>query len=1135
MDGRQISTRSAAIALAFWLLLVVAALAWWRPRFWDEPHQRFERAQGLVQQGRKTEALAAAGDAVASSPTNTGYLIFKAYRELDLNKVADAEQTFRQALAQEPSNIDASLGFATALARRGARTTALRVLQSLSPAALSEAQVRQRSQVYAELRAHVLALDDLSQLLHRDPSNPELLQEATLHARAINDWQRTGTLALRVTAASSDPKVREWANQTRAEALDASGAPQEPRAAVDHFRELVRLRPGEPHLRRSLARALQADGRRAEAEAVFRALLDESAADRDTRIAFAWMLNTERRHAEAWNVIEPLPRPDSEPDVLELQARTALWAGRPQEALHLVSALVAARPHHAELWKRLAEIWQALGDHGAALEALTRYMRLNAQDADARRQLADMLSATGSLGAAIEHYKALAAADPDNPALLRRLGLLQETSGDLAAAKVSYLSALRVSAAGEIGDLYLRIARLHRWTAQPAEAVGWYEKHIERERDPILQAQVESELAIALLDSGNAERSLVQLSAAASRRQLDAGDLLVAARAAHATGRSAAAARFLEHLGQRRPLTVEEERWLAGLYRASGRPADALATYVQLAERARPSPDVLEAIGDLRFDAGDFAGALAAFDKIADPPSAVWVKRARAAGRLGRAADARAAYERYLREHPDDTAVRLEAARQEAASGRAAAAIEHYKAVIASRGPADLRLELAQLHLAVDRYGDAEQWARQALAAGEAPDHSRLALAQSLHLQGRIRQAEAVLAEQPRGSPLAAETLVWRSRMAMALNRPLDAYQAAQRALSAGAQPRDQLLLWMASAARRRGDYARAHAALAGVTATDARNEELTTARAQLNADTAATIGLPAWLHSDTNDVRLRSSGVRVMLFLPARLASVMVGVSAGSVSQRSFSSQRTSAAVTLGHLYPVPEVELTLGAGFDHYDRAPDLFNWRAQATYFRAGGSMAGLSAAREPLLPVSSDTWRQYNRALDIGALGPGFHLHAMRAFIDRVTGSARRLRVEAGVDAFADGNRRASSYLHYQIPVPTDAQTFVAIRPNLYFETFRDARPEYFSPGRHLTTGVMVHGIRRFPRWHVELELNPQWLRTSGTNGFGAHGLIGGGATFGRVSLSAGAFLFYDGLEDYLQRRVTGRVTVAVGPR
>jgi predicted Zn-dependent protease len=1131
MDGRQTSTRSAAIALGFWLVLVVGVMAWWRPRFWDEPHERFQRAQALAREGRPSEALAVVDDALTGRPTDTGFLVFKGHRQLDLNQPAEAERTFRQALAQDPSNVDATLGFAAALGRTRARSAALRTLQALPPAALSESQMRRRSQLYAALNAPLLALEDLSQLLHARPHDAELLKEAALHARSVKDWQQTATLAFRVAAATSDASVRAWAHETRAEALEAAGAPTEALAAVEHYQELVRLRPHEPHLRRSLARALLTTGRRAEAEEVFRALIADAGADRQTRIEYAWMLNTERRYAEAWNVIEPLPRPDRDPDVLELQARTALWAGRAHEAVQLLSALLELRPQRAELWKRLAESWHALGDDRQAAGALAAYVRLNAQDADARQQLADMLAASQSIEAAIEHYRGLVAADTSNPALLRRLGLLQETAGDLEAAKTTYRDA--VSASGqEVGDLYLRLARIHRWTKDPAGAVAWYEKHIAREQNAVLRGQAESELALALLDAGDSKASLAHLNASASRRPLDAGELLVAARAAQAMNDSAATARFLARLGERRPLTIDEETWLAGAYRAAGRAADALAAYVSVAGRTpSPSVEVIEGIGDLRYDSGEFAGALDAFDRIPDAPTTS-LKRARAAARLGRLADAGAAYDRYLRQRPDDAAIQLEAARHHAATGAPRLAIEHYNAVLAARGAADLRLELARVYLAAERYADAEAWARQAVAAGEDQEESRLALAQSLYLQGRVRQAETVLASDAKP---AGETLVWRSRVASALDRHLDAYQSAQRALAAGAQPRDRLLLWMASAARRRGDYGRAHAAIAGVSPRSTTGPELAAVRKELNADTSLAFAIPAWVHSDTNDLRLTGGGARVVLFLPSRLASVAFGASAGTVSQRSFSSQRTSATVTIGNIFPVPELELTLGAGVDRYDRAGDLFTWRAQGIYYRRGGSLAGLSVAREALLPLAGETLRQFNRALDIGLIGPAFHLHALRGFIDTITGEARRLRAEFGLDAFEDGNRRVSSYLHYQIPIASDARHWVALRPNLYFETFRDARAAYFSPDRHLTTGLMLHGIRRYPRWYAELELNPQWLRTSGADGFGVHALLGAGATLGRVSFSAGAFVFYDGLEDYLQRRVAGAITIPVGRR
>ncbi len=1131
MDARQIPTRSAAIALVFWLLLVVAAMAWWRPRFWDEPHERFHRAETLAREGRPAEALAAVDDALTGRPTDTGFLVFKGHRELDLNKPAEAERTFRQALAQDPSNVDASLGFAAALGRNKARSAALRTLQALRPAALSESQLRRRSQLYTALDAPLLALDDLAQLLHARPFDAELLREAALRARDLEDWNQTATLALRFGAATSDAALRAWANQTRAEALRAIGAPADPVATAGHYQELLRLQPHDPDLRRSFAHALRAAGRRAEAEAAFRALLADSAADRQTRVVYAWMLNTERRYAEAWNVIEPLPRPDADPEVLELQARTALWAGRPRDAAQLFSALVELRPQQPELWKRLAESWQAVGDDKQTMAALGAYVRLNAQDADARKQLADMLAASRSLDAAIEQYRALVAGDTKNPALLRRLGLLQETAGDLESAKATYLDAVE-PAGHDIGDLYVRLARVHRWTGDPAGAVAWYEKHIAREQDAVLRGQAESELALALLEAGHAERSLTHLKASASRRPLDAGELLVAARAAHAMGDATAAARFLARLGEHRPLTLEEETWLAGMYRASGRTADALATYTAIAARTpNPPVDVTEAVGDLRFETGDFAGALDAFDRIPDAPT-LPLKRARTASRLGRLVDAADAYDRYLRRHPDDMAVHLEAARHHAATGAARRAIELYQRFIAARGASDLRLEMARAHLAAERYRDAEAWARQAVAAGEDPDESRLTLAQSLHLQGRVRQAETVLANGPRPG---AEALVWRSRVATALNRHLDAYDSAQRAIAAGAQPRDRLLLWMAASARKRGDYGRAQAAIASVPAGRAHASEAVAARHELNADTVSVVAVPAWLHRDSNGLRLSDGGARVVLFLPARLASMTLAASAGTVAQESFSSRRTSAAVTVGHLFPIPALELTLGAGLHQFDGAADLLTWRAQASFYRLDGSAGGLSLAREPLLPLAGDTVRQFNRALDIAAIGPAFHLHALRGYIDRAFGDARRFRVEAGVDAFEDGNRRVSSYLHYEIPVVSDARQWVAIRPNLYFEAFREGSAAYYSPDHHFTTGMMLHALRRHPRWHLELEVNPQWLRTTGNNAFGAHGLIAGGATFGRVSLSGGAFVFYDGLEDYLQRRMTATISVAVGRR
>ena len=68
------------------------------------------------------------------------------------------------------------------------------------------------------------------------------------------------------------------------------------------------------------------------------------------------------------------------------------------------------------------------------------------------------------------------------------------------------------------------------------------------------------------------------------------------------------------------------------------------------------------------------------------------------------------------------------------------------------------------------------------------------------------------------------------------------------------------------------------------------------------------------------------------------------------------------------------------------------------------------------------------------------------------------------------------------------------------------------------------------IRRYARWEIESEINPQLLFTDGATGPGGHGLVNVGKKVGRASLAGGAFVFWDGIADHLQWRVGGRVSV-----
>jgi hypothetical protein len=655
-----------------------------------------------------------------------------------------------------------------------------------------------------------------------------------------------------------------------------------------------------------------------------------------------------------------------------------------------------------------------------------------------------------------------------------------------------------------------------------------------------LSRAAEAELALSLLDSGKTAAAAARLRALGAVVPLNADELVTAARAATANAQPAEAAGYLELLAALRPLNAAEEIWIAGQYRAAGAAPRALAVYERIGSASgEVDPAVLEAIGDLRYDAGDFAGALVAFQRIPErradravqEPPYIALKIARTAARAGQLSLAADTYDRHVRSHPDDIPARLEAARYQASAGRPQLAIEHYRVFTAARGAADLRFELARVHLAAQQFPEAEAWAREAVAAGENAESARLALAQSLHLQGRHRDARVVLDGLMRDASTQGAVHEWRGYIAAALDRHLEAFRAFDRAIVAGASEAEQLLMLKGASALKRGDFSRAAGSYAAAEAAGATPAIVDAARRELRTATLPMLYMPLWGLGDSNDLRVAQAGGGVLVMLPSLGGRLTLEGSAGTVAQRDFSTRVNSMSVRVSQLFPTPELALDLSIGLNQYDRAPDRTTWSAAAVYHFADTSTVGFDAGREALLAVSSRReLRQFSRVLDIEAIGPGFYSDAWRGGVELAARGDQRARAETGLEKFEDGNRRTFLYLHYQVPTASSARTWTAIRPNVFFETFRDRRPYYFSPRRHVTLGTMFHTIRRNGRWEIESEINPQLLHTDGSLGVGGHGLLNVGARVKGASLSGGAFIFWDGLEDHLQWRLGGRIRV-----
>ena len=168
------------------------------------------------------------------------------------------------------------------------------------------------------------------------------------------------------------------------------------------------------------------------------------------------------------------------------------------------------------------------------------------------------------------------------------------------------------------------------------------------------------------------------------------------------------------------------------------------------------------------------------------------------------------------------------------------------------------------------------------MAAGEDADAAGLALAQSLHLQGRHGDARAVLAILLRNASVAAGAHEWRGYVAIALDRHLEAFRSFDRAIAAGAPESGSLLLLKGTAAAKRGDYARAMKSYAAASMSGATPAAADAARRELRAQTLPAIYVPVWGFGDSNGLRATQTGGGLLLFLPGLSGELALEGSSG-------------------------------------------------------------------------------------------------------------------------------------------------------------------------------------------------------------------------------------------------------------
>lgn len=352
-----------------WFILVVVALDWHNPHFWRPAYEVYEKAQAAKTAGNLEAASAMMEKVLAQERDNLGYLLFDAYVKLDLGRFLQARESFAHALTLVPTHAETLLGMATVLLKEGDSAAALKQLNAARPHVSNSHERRRLAGLYAQCGDFKAAFSVLKTFWKKPPTEEADLEQLLDLAAAAQEWAYIRNLPTASLMASSDPITRTKAIDTRAMALDKLGEDAQAYAlyckaphdgnrlaraqlaqTLGHYTESAalwaQLRQQDPQQiawRRSHAYALLRAGQIDAAEKIYRQLVADEAASPTDRVQLAWLLNSKGQYTEAWATLAPLPRPHAELPILEIQARTAFWAGDMVAAVPLIQALLVRK------------------------------------------------------------------------------------------------------------------------------------------------------------------------------------------------------------------------------------------------------------------------------------------------------------------------------------------------------------------------------------------------------------------------------------------------------------------------------------------------------------------------------------------------------------------------------------------------------------------------------------------------------------------------------------------------------------------------------------------------------------------------------------------------------------------------
>ncbi len=482
-------------------------------------------AAWLRDEGRTSEALEAAAEAVAGSHAPVEWRLEYGELLVDLGHFEQAAQVLRETLALRPASWPTRRALAEALLGVGRNSEAADVVSSLGE----------------EADAASLAFAGRVLVLQAETSRDQAL----------------GRRALKMLERSQDdfksPETEVWL----AKALETC---HEVDRAYEHYRAALgdpgTLRP-ESHLAASLGLARCATALHRPPAAIHAlesaAAMHGASADLEIALSVAYAAGGQHHRSleAAQRAAELAP---GEPSLRQL-TQAAAQAGETGLALEAVRKLTELQPSNPHVWLGLAELSAQAQDLVHARIALATGIRLAGADASAWSRASDLLIRHARPMSAQRALRRALSCRPSDPDLVRQMAEVSQHAGDTVTAQRAWT---RYAELQHQDPQALKLAaRSLSQLGQRAIAIGVWQRAVYLAPQ---DADAQSDLARAYLTEGDAARALAHYRSVTAALPGDLGQTLEAAAAELHYGSPDAAVELYRSAAQQAP--QETAAWL---------------------------------------------------------------------------------------------------------------------------------------------------------------------------------------------------------------------------------------------------------------------------------------------------------------------------------------------------------------------------------------------------------------------------------------------------------------------------------------------------------------------------------------------------------------------------------------------